>query len=392
MKTVCVIGNFSGRNAGDAAILEALLHDIHTINKNVHFLIPTINTKFINKTYKHFPIKPVAMMPWNLSLKIFGVPIFRAVLQSDLVLVTDAILFDKKLWNPVFNYLSTMALVLPLAKRKKIPVVLYNVSLGPVTTVLGKLCFKKVLDSSELVITRDTDSIKMLKDMQISNNNVKLAADCALNTSLPSPERMAEIKSKEGILEDNTDYISINVNAYLDIFVKEKKQRIGTDQFVTIMTKTIDRIIEHMGSKVIMIVTQHMDRRISENILNRLKYSQGVKIISNKKYTHNEIAGILSEVGIHVGMRTHSIILATASCTPTVAIVYRPKNRGYMKTIQQEERIMEFGAEFTSDNLYELIRTTWNRRKQIRAHLEPIIQREKEKARQSAQYLQEYLT
>ena len=124
MKKICVVGSFSGRNAGDAAILEGLLNDIYSVNQNLEFLIPTINKKFIQKTYKAYPMKAIPLMPWNLSLKMLGLPIFRAALQSNLILVTDAILFDRKLWNPIFNYLLTMAIVLPMAKKKGIPVVL----------------------------------------------------------------------------------------------------------------------------------------------------------------------------------------------------------------------------------------------------------------------------
>ena len=57
MKKICVIGSYSGRNAGDAAILENLLHDISSVNNNVEFLVPTISKSFIDSTYSRFPVK-----------------------------------------------------------------------------------------------------------------------------------------------------------------------------------------------------------------------------------------------------------------------------------------------------------------------------------------------
>jgi polysaccharide pyruvyl transferase WcaK-like protein len=158
-KRICVVGNFSGRNAGDAAILEGLLRDVHRLYPKARFLIPTINTKFVRRAYRHYPITPVPLLPWNLSFKIFGLPIFASALQSDLILITDAILFDRKLWNPLPNYLLTMSLVTPLADRKGIPVILYNGNLGPANTPMGMSCLRRVVQHSRMIIVRDPESI-----------------------------------------------------------------------------------------------------------------------------------------------------------------------------------------------------------------------------------------
>ncbi len=392
MKKICVIGNFSGRNAGDAAILECLLRDVYSLNRQVEFLIPTINRSFIEETYHEFPVKPYPLMPWNLSLKILGWPTFQAVLKSDLVLLTDAILFDRSLWNPIFNYLSTMAIVLPMAAGKGIPVIPYNVSLGPIRTKAGKYCLQRVLDSCELVIVRDRESIDILDGTGITKENIIVSADCALNTPLPTEERMEEIKRKEGLLQAEERYISFNVNAYLDVFMKGKSRGITAGRFTQTIGATIDRVIEELGVGVILVVTQVMDTKISEQVLERVKNRHRVTMITNKNYSHNDIAGILSKMELHVGMRTHSIILATSTCTPTIALVYRPKNRGYMRMIEQPERMVEFGDGFTTQRLFRLILETWDSRQAIREQLRPIIDREKEKARNSAGYLAKYLS
>lgn len=111
-KRIVVIGNYSGRNAGDAALLEGLMRDVTTTfpDQRLRFEIPTIKPSFVRDTYgQEFDVRPVGLLPWNLSLKILGVPIVRTVLSADLVLVTDAILFDRKLYNPTFNYLHTLS-------------------------------------------------------------------------------------------------------------------------------------------------------------------------------------------------------------------------------------------------------------------------------------------
>jgi hypothetical protein len=63
-----------------------------------------------------------------------------------------------------------------------------------------------------------------------------------------------------------------------------------------------------------------------------------------------------------------------------------------MKTIEQQDRMIEFGDGFSSTNLFELIKETWQNRKHIQKQLGPIMKREKEKARMSSSFLEKYLT
>lgn len=391
MKKVCVIGNFSGRNAGDAAILEGLLHDVSAVCPEAMFYIPTISTSFVERSYNGYSIKPVSLLPWNLSFKILGAPIFNTALNSDLILLTDAILFDRKLLNPLYNYLSTMAIVLPLAKKRNIPVFLYNVSLGPITSTLGQVCLARVLESAEMVILRDSESIEILNQWQLRHDCIKMGADCALNVTPIGAERLQQIKGAEGILNGNGEYLSFNISSYLDVFVKGKRKGIDKELFVEIIAATMDRIVAEMKKKIVFVITQPMDLQIAERVLAKLRFRDGVTLLSNKTYSHNDLAGIFAQVEMHVGMRTHSLILASSACTPTVGIIATPKNRGYMKSIEQDRRMIEFDERFTADNLFRLIQQTWEQRAEIRQQLVPIMEREKQKARGSAQYLRPYL-
>ena len=61
-----------------------------------------------------------------------------------------------------------------------------------------------------------------------------------------------------------------------------------------------------------------------------------------------------------------------------------------MKSIEQDKRMIEFGQDFTEENLFGLIHQTFQERDSIRAELLPVIEREKEKASKSASYLVEY--
>ena len=115
---VTVLGNFSGRNAGDNAILGNLLRDLTRAYPDLEFLIPTLNARYVREAFSGYRIKAMGLMPWNLSIKIFGLPTVRAMLSADAVLITDNLLFDHRYFNPLFNYLCTISLLCPWCRRK----------------------------------------------------------------------------------------------------------------------------------------------------------------------------------------------------------------------------------------------------------------------------------
>ena len=393
MKKICVIGNYSGRNAGDAAILGGLLEDVSALYPECKYLVPTINTGFVQENYSKYNIRPVGLMPWNLSIKIFGLPILLSVFSSDLVLVTDAILFDYKLLNPLYNYLFTLSLVLPLAKKRGIPIVLYNVSLGPVYSVYGKKCLNRIIDCSDKILLRDRESLSLLKTLQphFPGNRIHETADCALNTIPGSYERLSKIKKKEKILLGTKPWISFNISSYLDVYVRGyKKGGIGRENFTNIIAEVIDKFINRTKVNVLLVATQHMDMTIIRELYSKLSNKENVKIISNREYSYKDLALVFSNVEMHVGMRTHSLILASSVFTPVIGIIATPKNRGYMCSISQDRRMMEF-KDLTINALLSLMESTWNERQRVKKELEVAVKKEKQKARQAAVYLKEFL-
>lgn len=390
MKKITVLGNNSGRNAGDAAILGCLLEDISAKYPDVEFHVPTINTKFVAESFGQYNVKPVGLMPWNLSVKILGLPVFTTALSSDLILVTDAILFDRKLYNPLFNYLWTLSKVLPMAKKKGIPVVLYNSSLGPVTCPAGNKAMQRVIDSADKVILRDVESVEMLKRENITHPDINEGADCALNATPVADKRFEEICQEQDLFKSERPVIGFNVNSYVDAFVREDGKTFGRENLVELYAETVDRTIEDLGVDIVFVETQVMDMGIANEVLAKIKNKQHVRLVTNKIYSYNEICSVLQRFELFVGMRTHSLILSSAMGTPPVGIVTYPKNRGYMRTIGLEQNLIEFKA-LSVDAYTDLIKKAFENRVAIKKSMDPNVVREKQKAKGAADLLEKYL-
>src|SRR5690606_38858173 len=110
--------------------VTAVRHEI----PGARFEIPTTHPDFIRRSYAADVAMPVSIAPWTGSLKFFGVPPFRSVGRTDATIVFDAILFDRSLRNPLFNYLWPLAYLLSYARSRGRKVVFYDVGVGPVRT------------------------------------------------------------------------------------------------------------------------------------------------------------------------------------------------------------------------------------------------------------------
>ena len=380
MKIITILGNNSGRNAGDNAILGNLLDDFALLRSDIHFKIPTLSPDFIRKNFGHHRVEPIGLLPWNLALKNLGWPMYRAMTDTQMVLIVDNILFDRKLYNPFVNNLFSISLFAPFCKKKNIPIILYNGSIGPIDRPAGGRALRHVLENSPLVITRDSRTKELLDRLQINHPEVVIHADCALNTEIPAAGRLEEIIRKEGLFANPHGTIGLNVNAYIDDFNQQGKM--NRQDFCKIIAETADRLIDTLNVDILFTVSQIMDMAITRECVNLSRHGQRIRIVGNCDYTYQELAGLLSKVDIHAGLRTHTLIFCAAVNTPMVNINAYPKSAGFINTIGMGDYTITF-EQLNTESLTKLILQCWENRSQLRARMKPIVDEEKRKARAS---------
>jgi len=389
MKKVTLIGGFSGRNAGDVAILANILHDFAQVRSDVQFLIPTLKPSFVTNHYGHYNVKPMGMMPWHLSLKAFGLATYRSMSNTDMVIITDNALFDRKLYNPLVNTLYSVALMAPICKKKGIPIVFYNASVGPIETEKGRELLQTVLDATQLVTLRDNKTKELFEELQLNSPHIHMLADVAINTLPSADERLERIFAEEGLFgQDSAGTISFNVNSYIDNWSDTGK--LSREQFCRIMAAAIDNVVEELGVDILLTVTQVMDEKITNEVRQFIKNDNKVRMISNSKYTCNDIVGILRGVDTHIGLRTHSLIFCAAVNTPMISINSYPKNAGFMRSIGQDDWMIEF-KDLNTEHITAKVVDSWRNRNRRREELIPITNVEKQKARKTVHLVDELL-
>lgn len=387
---ITLLGNFSGRNAGDNAILGNLVRDVAAVLPQARFIVPTLNPAAVRRICRGHDVKPLGLMPWHGAMKILGLGTLRAMVQTDCVLVTDNILFDKSFFNPLFNYLSTIALFAPLAQRRRIPIVLYNASVGPITTPVGAKALQRVLRDSPLAILRDRASVELITKQVPSRPELILAADCALNTVPPPPEQIRALAAQLGIAEDGRPKLALNVNSYVDAW-KTDGGSMARGSFVTEIAAAFDELVREFNAQPVFFVTQTMDVGVTEAIRAAMTTGRNAPMaVVSASCNYPELTGLLSTMDMLVAMRTHALILATSVHTPAINLNTYPKSAAYMETVGQGRWSLNI-EDFSRQALSTLAKSGWQARTAIRAELEKRVPVEKSKAAFSAQRIRDLL-
>jgi polysaccharide pyruvyl transferase WcaK-like protein len=194
----------------------------------------------------------------------------------------------------------------------------------------------------------------------------------------------------EGMQSGGRPFVTCNINSYIDVFVRDRGTRVGIEQFAELMGEAINDFMARIDANVVFVITQPMDAKITQLVISHVRDVQRVRLVTNTKYSYAELAGIFSKAEMHLGMRTHSLILASSVNTPIVGILSTPKNRGYMRSIRQDKRMIEF-TDLSAAGLAECVWQTWQSRQEIRDELAVIIAGEKHKAAAAARFLEPYM-
>src|SRR5690606_17590338 len=136
---ITLLGNNAGRNLGDMAILSSILHSLRRRLPGVRFYVPSTNPKWTRRHYgEGFDVRALSVMPWTGSIRLLGVPTLTAFAASDVVMICDGIIFGNMLFNPAFNYLITLVLLVPLARLFGCKVVCYSCGIGPFPSAISR--------------------------------------------------------------------------------------------------------------------------------------------------------------------------------------------------------------------------------------------------------------
>jgi polysaccharide pyruvyl transferase WcaK-like protein len=251
------------------------------------------------------------------------------------------------------------------------------------------------MNIADLVTVREETTKEQMAAIGV-RNTVHCTADPAITLKACEEQRTDEILRQEGITDTDQPIYAIcphffsNVDKY-HVHHYEKFQDDHIDRQREILAAAADYLSDH--GKVIFIPmnidTPDSDIHVGREIREKTKKKDRITFIENQ-YRPKEIAGLYKRCRLVIGVRLHSLIMASAVGTPVIGINYAPKVEGFMRLSEQMDHCLNLRqAEFSQlqeiiDNYLE----NYDRLKtQFQEKIRVIQARAEENARMAAELL-----
>lgn len=308
-KNVIVCGSYGRGNAGDDAILKAVVKEIYSVLPDAQICVLSRNPKQTRKLYR------------VRSIYTFGVlKVMRAMRKSGLYINGGGSLIqDCTSSRSLYFYLFTIW----AAHVCRCRIMMYGCGIGPVSGKLNRRIAARVIDRyADGITLRDPDSFAELKKMGVKMPEMCLAADPTLSIA-PAPEaKIRKAFESEG-LDFGGEYICLAIRNWRDI-----------DEKIPHIASAADYAARRYGVQVVMIPMERAkDIPIAEKVRDKMEMPSS--IIYGEYDVHTTI-GILSRMKIIMAMRLHALVFGAGQNVPVIGIAYDHKVTGFMNYIGSE--------------------------------------------------------
>ncbi len=355
MYQVLIAGYYGFGNLGDEAILVGIVRRLKEGWPGARLRV----------THGGFsPVLPdVEPVPWN------DLPaLVEAAHTADLIVLGGGGIFfdywafeaDSVLTRRMggVTYYATFPLLATLLRK---PLAIWAVGVGPFRSEAARRLTRLSFLQADYASVRDPDSAAVLAELGIEADRVTVAADPAFDLEPVSRQRVEQILRREGVPFGRP---------LLGVALRQWDVGVDPEVWVTAVAAALDRFVVAHDLTAIFIPFQQVpghltdDRQAALEVAARMSCPDRVVMLAGN-YSPEEVAGLLAQCDLVVGMRLHSVVLAAVAGTPAVCLVYDPKVRAAARRLGLEEYAVEI-ANLNAENLLGLLEAAWTARAELR--------------------------
>lgn len=301
-----ICGAYGRGNAGDEAILKAILKQLREIDPDMPFWIMSRNpkeTRAANRANSFYIFNVFALFKRLHQAKIFvngGGSLIQDVTSS----------------RSLYFYLFT----LQAAKWCGCHIIMYGCGIGPLSRARNRRLAGRVLNrTAEIITLRDSVSLELLSEIGVDKPEIILAADPTVNIGMSSPLVIEEAFRLEGIPAD-VKKIGFCLRNWSEFKSPDSAARAAEYAWKKYGLTPVFLPIE---------IPKDVDtgKRVASLLSDTPYYC------CTKRHPAEELIGMLSSMDLVVGMRLHALIFSTAGGTPVVGVSYDVKVDSFIKDI-----------------------------------------------------------
>lgn len=394
MKNIFIAGYYGLGNIGDEVILSGMITSLRKVIDDPNISVLTNNpeetqalhkVKTVQQSFK----KGMPKFSRNVIFEGEFSNVRREIINCDVfILGGGSLLQDLRVY-----YLPALLSLIKLAQRHGKKTVVYGIGAGPIDTYLGKKLCSSVLNKADLVTVRDSMSKDVL--VRCGVRDVIRTADPAFGIEVPDRGVLEQYVSSMNI-SDGDQYIASTAYNWLHDSDLSRNAVKATQDLLDrrlSMAKIFESIVCKYDRNMLFIPTVEVDRDSYMVIRDYMPSSKKAKVLDYNP-NFNAILASLSRSDILVGMRLHSLILATLMGVPIVPISYCGKVKSYLSLIGMENLYMDvedLGKETFSAQLLDNFDTVWEKRSHYISHQKMAATQLKQKAYENAKLVADLL-
>ena len=305
-----ICGAYGRGNAGDDAILEAILEEMRSIDPDMPVTVISKNPRATRLSYRVRAVSRVDLPSWLGAMRRA-----KLYINGGGSLIQD-VTSRRSLWFYLMNIRA--------AKWAGCKVQMYGCGIGPVTRENHRKLAAKTLNRNVDVITlREPDSLAELRSMGVDKPEIRLTADPALTLSPAVEEKTDSVLLRAGI-PPRGRYLCFALRPWT-----------GFPEKAPVFGAAARYAWERYGlTPVFTAVEKGQDpaaaRLAAQNLGGTPHY------FLDDAGAAGTIIGALSRMEAVVSMRLHALIFAAGQGIPLAGVVYDPKVSSFLRYIGQE--------------------------------------------------------
>ncbi len=260
---------------------------------------------------------------------------------------------------PDRQWLYEMARLAAAASAAGRPLMLYAMGVGPLLTQAARLVARFTGNQAKAITVRDQASADLLAECRVPRTRAHVAADPAI-TLEPGGEELAETwLNRCGIGALPRPWVALNLRPWGD---EQQRQRLA------LSAGALARMIrEQLGGTAILLPLQQLhDDDLS--VLRPIAEAGAGAVLATPIPSPSDLVAAIAKLDLVVGMRLHSLVLALAAGTPSVALSYDPKVEEFARAAGLGEHVHSLD-DLDPDMILASCRSLLESREELRGRL-----------------------
>ena len=309
---VILCGAYGQGNAGDEAVLKAMLAELRAIDPDLPLWVMTRKPKQTRQS-----CRVGTVFTFNIPAFCLRMRKCRLYANGGGSLMQD-VTSSRSLWFYLFT--------LSAARRMGCRVMMYGCGIGPIQSHGNRKQAGKVLNKNADVITlRDQESRRELESLGVTRPRIVLAADPAVTLPPAPPEEAEAVLEQAGLRpREGQRYLGVTVRPWP-----------GLEDKLPAFAQAVDYAFEKYGLIPVFIPIEDQQDAAAAKQVAALLQKAPAAILPPCPSPETAIA-LSARMDVALSMRLHALIFAAARGVPLVGVAYDPKVSAFLDCVDQD--------------------------------------------------------